>query len=97
MTLSSVCQFLCLQRITAQQVAILLHIKELGQVMMKPLGDHIGASQQNISTLIRHLEEKKGWVSRSHIDGDRRHVYVSLTDRGKEVLKSLEKAAKSIS
>ena len=70
--------------LTPPQFWALHTLRDLGTTKMSPLADHLGLSMGAASTLIDRLVSR-GLVERCADASDRRAVYVSLTDKGREV------------
>jgi DNA-binding MarR family transcriptional regulator len=77
--------------LTPPQFFALRTIRTLGKSKMSPLADELALSMGAASTLIDRLVSR-GLVERTTDEHDRRAVYVSLTDKGEEVLRQAGEA-----
>ena len=93
------------------QKALLGSIKESGLTLGQPkildyLKDHNGCVQKDIAagchiepasiTVILRGMETKGYIARKSLGGDRRSLYVFLTDKGKEYVRYLNEKFDSV-
>lgn len=62
---------------------------EKGQLSSGELAEHMGLTTSNTSKVLRSVE-KKGLVNRIMGEKDRRQMYFSLTDTGREALKKIK-------
>lgn len=81
--------------LTPPQFFALMTIARAKRLKMSPLADGLGLSMGAASTLIDRLVTR-GLVERDTDAADRRAVYVSLSERGIEVLDSAALARRSI-
>ena len=74
-------------QVSAAQLNCLLALHENGPSPPSKIAKYIMVNSSTITGIIDRLE-KKGLVGRSRISVDRRIITISLTDRGKELVKS---------
>ncbi len=74
-----------LYQVTTPQLVALLAIAENGSCTLKAIGQAIYLSASTVVGIVDRLEEK-GLVQRARATQDRRQVYVSLTQKGQELL-----------
>lgn len=71
--------------LTASQVLLLQAINDESLVTSSQLARIISLSQATVTTILDHLEAR-GLVSRQRSTEDKRKVYISLTEQGRQVL-----------
>jgi MarR family 2-MHQ and catechol resistance regulon transcriptional repressor len=71
--------------LTVSQFGILEALYHIGPLCQKELGGKILKTAGNITTVITNLE-KRGLVSRSRDEKDKRYFRVSLTEEGKSII-----------
>lgn len=67
----------------------LIENSEEGQVMINDLCTNLHVSSPALSRTLKHLEEE-GYVERIIDSNDRRNNFLILTDKGNDILKSIE-------
>ena len=75
-----------------RDLLILFEISKMsreGLIKMNQIRDHFNVTPAAVSQGIRSFEDK-GWVERVTLPGDRRSVYIKLTDKGHELMKEKE-------
>ena len=71
--------------ITSPQLVALMAIARLGPCTLKSIGREIHLSSSTVVGIIDRLEEKH-WVVRERDTRDRRNVFVSVTEAGKQLV-----------
>jgi DNA-binding MarR family transcriptional regulator len=66
---------------------ILFTLEEMGKSAVTEIGKTLMISKTNVTPLVQKLIEKR-YVERTHDEGDRRFIYISLTAEGKEFLEN---------
>lgn len=74
-----------LYQVTTPQLVALMTIADIGKCTMTALGKAIYLSPSTVVGIVDRLEEK-GLLLRVRDTQDRRNVYVSLTEKGQELL-----------
>ena len=74
-----------LHQITTPQLVALMTIAKMGPCSMSTIGKAIFVSPSTVVGIVDRLEEK-GLVLRMRDTQDRRHVHVSLTSKGEQLL-----------
>jgi MarR family 2-MHQ and catechol resistance regulon transcriptional repressor len=76
--------------LTEAQYNVLIVLKLEGRHLTQvELGERLVVSRANITALLDKLE-KKGWVQRCTVDGDRRVFEIQLTDAGRKTVDKVE-------
>jgi len=76
--------------LTEAQYNVLIVLKLEGRPLTQvELGDRLVVSRANITALLDKLE-KKGWVRRCTVDGDRRVFEILLTEAGRKTVDTVE-------
>lgn len=73
-----------------RDMMMLTEICELGKsdmVKMSTISDYFHITPAAVSQCIRNFE-KEGWVERTVLDNDRRSVYVKVSEKAKQVMKT---------
>lgn len=83
------------EQISVAQMGLLFMIHEKQSVISKDLAKHMHISRSAIAQLLDGLAEL-GYIERSEDTKDRRIVHLSLSKKGKSVLKRLEKRRRAI-
>ncbi len=60
-----------------------------GECSMSELAEHIQQSSATMTGIVDRLVDKQ-WVTRRRSEEDRRAVYVQITDRGRQMLRTVE-------
>lgn len=83
---------------TANEVKVLKAIDDEGETVQKVISERLVCASSNLTPVLDRLQDR-GLVERrkSFRKGDRRNVYVSLTDEGFEAKNSLEEVDFSVS
>ena len=74
---------------TRTEQNILSALRNLGPMSMSTLSDSLGISIAQASRTVKPLVEE-GYVDRSHLEGNRRVVMVSITDKGLDYMAGWE-------
>ena len=82
--------------ITAQQFAVLVRIRELGQTSQNELGRQVAMDQSTINGVVQRLKAR-GLIKSVRAELDQRRILLSLTDDGLETLETLMPLAHEIS
>ena len=82
----------CLKDFTYSEFEVLKFIKNKKNITMKSISDHLHIKPPSITPMIDSLI-KKGNIRRIQSKGDRRVIYIALTQKGE---KSLQKKFKNI-
>ncbi len=69
-------------------ILIVLKVEDMGLSQVE-IGERVVASRANITSMVDRLE-KKGYVKRSTVEGDRRVFRVNLTKEGQKILSAVE-------
>src|ERR1700722_3480306 len=72
--------------LTLGQFGVLEALLHLGPLCQHELSEKLLRTGGNVTYVINHLE-KRGWVRRERVKGDRRKLLVRLTAAGKKVVK----------
>lgn len=83
------------EQISLAQMGLLFRIDEQGSVISRDLASHLRVTRSAIAQLIDGLAER-GYIQRQEDETDRRIVHISLSKKGKNVLKRLEKRRRAI-
>ena len=70
------------------QGKVLSQLKNISSLSQKELVEYLDMKPQSVSEIIQKLERKK-YIVRSKIDGDKRSYEISLTDEGKKATNRL--------
>lgn len=76
--------------ITTDQFQILQFIKQHEQVTSTQIAQTMGVGKSAITALVNRLVQKE-FIERERNEADRRVVYLSLTDKGQQVVAATEK------
>ena len=74
--------------LTGPQLIILQEIANSKKISITPLSKSVSLSQATVTVICRRLE-KKGYLIRNRGEDDKRSVWVSLTEKGNEMLLNL--------
>jgi DNA-binding MarR family transcriptional regulator len=78
-------------RATPGQLTLLKILAEHGRCMMQGLAEHLAVTPSTATAMVKRLLAQ-GYVERSRDDVDWRAVWVSLTERGLQVITSYDRA-----
>ena len=81
--------------ITYTQYIVLLVLWEEDNILVKDLGSRLYLDSGTLTPLLRKLESK-GYISRTKGKDDEREIYISLTEKGKEIKKAAYKVPLTI-
>ncbi|MFC0702352.1 DNA-binding transcriptional regulator, MarR family [Marinobacter persicus] len=71
--------------LTGPQLLIMRTIRDLGEVTIGTIADHVSLSQATVTTILDRLEHR-GLVYRVRSTRDKRKVHAHLTEQGEELL-----------
>lgn len=71
--------------LTPPQLMIMQTIRELGDVPIKSIAQEVNLTQATVTTILDRLE-KSGMISRERGTEDRRKVFITITDKGFDLL-----------
>jgi len=74
--------------LTGPQLIILQEISNRGEICVTPLSRHTSLSQATVTDITKRLESK-GYILREKKEGDKRSVYLSLSEKGHDIMKTL--------
>jgi DNA-binding MarR family transcriptional regulator len=78
----------CCQAVTLAQCHTLLEIEEKGSTTGLELAKSLRLDKSTLSRTIKSLVNKE-FINREQHQGDRRHILLSLTEKGKQICKQL--------
>ena len=80
--------------LTKSQLYILAAIYYRGCLTMTQVSESISSSKEQATRAVALLVEK-GYIKRFELENDRKHVYVELTDAGRQILEAVRTRAVS--
>lgn len=83
------------EHISIAQMGLLFMIHEQKSVISKDLAKHMHITRSAVAQLIDGLAEP-GYIERTEDEKDRRIIHISLSKKGRNVLKRLEKQRRKI-
>lgn len=72
-------------QLSTMQINALCLLENYGSMTMKQLSEHLGITKQQLTRIMARLEEM-GYITKAKGEFDRRNVYVSLSQSGKNCL-----------
>lgn len=76
-------------KVSLPQVLLLMNLRRYGSIYMTEISRKMAYSTAAATGLVDRLEKLR-YVKRIHVDGDRRKVFVEITGKGLDYLKSYE-------
>jgi len=75
--------------LTGPQLTVVKMLESLGDLSLSSLSDHIKARNNTVTGIIDRMQ-REGLVKRERSETDRRVIFIRLTERGRQLARSIE-------